>query len=226
MKRSDLKNMDGLIWDMDGVLVDVSKSYREVIRKTAETIFKKPVTMQQVNNIKQIVGMNNDWDATYALIYGIQNPEKIDRDSSAYKKIYSLFQNLYLGTTERARLIDRETLFIDKPTLTKLKGKYRVMAIVTGRPRYEANYILEKFDIKQLFDIVIAMEDTKKGKPDSEPIVKVINQFKLTNTMYIGDSSSDVVAASNAHIPSLYIGSENLGDKQFPDITSLVTFLL
>ena len=34
---------DGLIFDMDGVLVDVSKSYREAIRQTTSYFLKRSI---------------------------------------------------------------------------------------------------------------------------------------------------------------------------------------
>lgn len=226
MRYIDLTQLDGLIWDMDGVLVDVRLSYREAIRQTAEKLLKRSVIEPEVNAVKKIVGMNNDWDATYALVYQINDPNKIDRSSSEYKQIYELFQSVYLGNAENKGLIETEKLFIDKTKLLKLKEKYQKMGIATGRPRNEAEYILKKFNVKDVFDSIVAMEDTEKGKPDPEPIVKVMNELKLKNTLYIGDSSSDVVAAKAAGIPSLYIGADGLGDMQFENINNLMSFLL
>ena len=59
---------DGLIFDMDGVIVDVSRSYREAIRQTAGYFLKRNVLMSEVGEIKNKPGMNNDWDAPYSLI--------------------------------------------------------------------------------------------------------------------------------------------------------------
>jgi HAD superfamily hydrolase (TIGR01548 family) len=63
---------------MDGVLVDVSKSYRQAIQKTVQIYFetclglKKGlgtlVTKQDISLFKSIGGFNNDWDVTSALI--------------------------------------------------------------------------------------------------------------------------------------------------------------
>jgi len=39
------RKYDGLIFDMDGILVDVSKSYRETIRQTAGYFLKRNVLM-------------------------------------------------------------------------------------------------------------------------------------------------------------------------------------
>jgi HAD superfamily phosphatase len=84
-----------LILDMDGVLVDVGDSYREVIRNSVvlylrefigaeinEGEFIKP---RDVARIKQGGGLNNDWELTYAIIDAIlkhyfddKNPDLCD----------------------------------------------------------------------------------------------------------------------------------------------------
>jgi len=67
-----------LIFDMDGVLVDVWSSYREVSRLSvirylqqvigAEELGEDFITLQDIAAIKKTGGLNNDWDLTYAII--------------------------------------------------------------------------------------------------------------------------------------------------------------
>jgi len=67
-----------LIFDMDGVLVDVSRSYRKAIQKTVRIYFEtclgrekghgNLVTQEEISLFKSIGGFNNDWDLTSALI--------------------------------------------------------------------------------------------------------------------------------------------------------------
>ena len=90
--------MDLLIFDMDGVLIDVSKSYRETIRQTVhiylETCLgfqmgkKGPTSEEDITLFKSIGGFNNDWDLTSALllyllsISGLPPSKKKNRFSS------------------------------------------------------------------------------------------------------------------------------------------------
>jgi HAD superfamily hydrolase (TIGR01548 family) len=67
-----------VIFDMDGVLIDVSGSYREVVRRSVLTYLRMvigapvlpdgAVTLGDVDAIKKSGGLNNDWDLTYAII--------------------------------------------------------------------------------------------------------------------------------------------------------------
>ena len=71
-------NIQVIIFDMDGVLVDESASYRHTITQTVETYFvqglgfRKPhrslVDANDVACFKEIGGFNNDWDLTAGLL--------------------------------------------------------------------------------------------------------------------------------------------------------------
>ncbi|MBN2439474.1 MAG: HAD hydrolase-like protein [Deltaproteobacteria bacterium] len=63
-----------VVFDMDGVLIDVSGSYRETVRKAARLFFKgakgfeklpDPLfSLADLAELKQTGGLNNDWDLT------------------------------------------------------------------------------------------------------------------------------------------------------------------
>lgn len=203
---------DGLIFDMDGILVDVSQSYREAIRQTAQYFLKRNVLMTEVEQVKNRIGMNNDWDASYSLI----NESKI-----SFKTVKNYFQKIYLGG-----LIDKEKLLIPKQKLLLLKKKYKKLGIATGRPKKEAEYVIKKNYLDGIFDYIIAMEDVKNSKPSPDSLLVVIKKLGLKQTVYIGDSPSDVLAAEKAKIPSIYIGEQNIGTINFQTILKVIQYLL
>jgi len=210
-------NYDGLLFDMDGVLVDVTKSYRKAIQQTASYFLNRVVSMREVSKIKQRVGMNNDWDATYKLI---------NNSTISYEDVKKVFQSIYWREGNIGGLINRETLLISKEQLIKLKITYKKLGIVTGRPKLEAQFVMERFNLGEIFDILIAKEDTKREKPFPDPIIRAIDLLKLKNTVYIGDSPSDVVAATAAKIPCIYVGKQNMGTIRFEEISQVINYLL
>lgn len=208
---------DGLIFDMDGVLVDVSQSYRQAIRQTAGYFLKRNVLMSEVDLIKNKVGMNNDWDASYVLI----NKPEIN-----YNTVKDYFQKLYLGDRKNIGLIDKEKLLISKQNLQLLKNKYKKLGIATGRPKEEAEYVIKKNNLEKIFDCIVAMEDVVKGKPAPDSILAVIKKLCLKQTVYIGDSPSDVIASEKAQIPSIFVGRQNIGTIRFQTVLQVVQYLL
>jgi len=67
-----------IIFDMDGVIIDVSSSYRDVVRQTTSLFFrparsweKLPQPLFELSDlaaVKQSGGLNNDWDLTCTVI--------------------------------------------------------------------------------------------------------------------------------------------------------------
>lgn len=72
----NLQNYEGLILDVDGVLVDVGNSFRKTIIQTASFFCRRylnpklarKITPALVKKFKLSSGFNNDWELTYALI--------------------------------------------------------------------------------------------------------------------------------------------------------------
>jgi len=212
IKKLLLASIDGIIFDMDGILVDVSKSYREAIRQTAGYFLKRNVLMSEVDDIKNIIGMNNDWDATYSLI---------NKSSINYESVKAYFQKIYLDG-----LINNEKLLISKEKLQLLKNKYKKLAIATGRPKIEAEYAIKKNKLEKIFDCIVALEDVKNCKPYPDSLFAVIKKLSLKQTIYIGDNPSDVQAAEASGIPSIYVGKQNIGTIKFQSVLQVINFLL
>ena len=173
-----------LIFDIDGVLVDVSKSYRFAIKKTVEYFTGKEISLQDVQALKNMGGYNNDWDASEALI-------KLKGKNIGKQEIIGKFQDIY------AELMDNEPWLLDKQLLESLSKRYK-MAVFTGRIREEAEYVLKKNNASKYFDKIIAMEDVMKRKPNPEGILKLMNGSK--KAYYFGDMIDDMRAAASANV--------------------------
>jgi phosphoglycolate phosphatase-like HAD superfamily hydrolase len=67
-----------IVFDMDGVIIDVSDSYRETVRQTVSLFFKSTrcwedlpdplFPLSDLATVKQSGGLNNDWDLTFLVI--------------------------------------------------------------------------------------------------------------------------------------------------------------
>ncbi|MEK6947327.1 MAG: histidinol-phosphate transaminase [Nanoarchaeota archaeon] len=175
-----------LIFDIDGVLVDVSNSYRAAIRKTAEYFTKSSIGFEEIQKYKNKGGLNNDWDMTKAIIEN--KGFKINK-----KIIIKKFQYYYF------KLKNNEKWLLDKKILEILSQRYN-LAILTGRPRKEAIYVLKKNKVIDYFKVVIAMEDISKQKPNPEGLLKVLNKFPNSGAYYFGDTIDDMKTAVSANI--------------------------
>ncbi|NTV22817.1 MAG: histidinol-phosphate transaminase [Nanoarchaeota archaeon] len=191
-KIQKLLNLDTLLFDMDGVLVDVSRSYRVAIKKTAESFMEKSVSFEEIQKYKERGGLNNDWDCTIAIL-------KDNNVSVSKEEVIRRFDKIYLGGE-----IDNEKLIIDIEILERLSNRFR-LGIVTGRPKRDADYTIDKFCLRRFFSTIITLDDVREGKPDPEGILIAKKALKGKNAIYIGDTVDDINAAKSAGIPCIGI---------------------
>jgi HAD superfamily hydrolase (TIGR01548 family) len=182
-----------ILFDMDGVLVDVTSSYRKAIQETVGFFTGKKALLKKIQNLKQRGGYNNDWDLTEAII-------KSKGKNVLKTEIINKFQEFYIGTKGKKGFIENEEWLLSVDLLTQLSKKY-VLGIVTGRPKEEALYVLRKFKVENLFDVVVAMEDypSEKAKPDPYPINLALEKLGNPEAIYVGDSVDDITAAKRAN---------------------------
>ncbi len=137
------------------------------------------------------------------------------------EKISRIFQEVYLGQDlvalsekrnalhwKKRGLIHKERLIFKKPLLEKLKAKGLKFGITTGRPRFEALYVLKKFHIEPLFDAVTTMDDVKKAERQMGCALRKPHPFSLLETakkiglkkrfLYLGDMPDDIFSALRA----------------------------
>ncbi len=179
---------------MDGVLVDVSASYRKAIQETVRFFSEKPALAEEIQLLKEKGGYNNDWDLTQSILRQRgKNPHR--------GEIVQKFQELYLGSDGIRGFIENENWLLPREELATLHASH-CLGIVTGRPRFETKYVLKKFNAENFFDVVVAMEDyaPEKAKPDPTPIRLALDKLGSRKSVYVGDSVDDIAAAKNAGI--------------------------
>lgn len=91
-KIEKIKKLDSIVFDCDGVLIDVSNSYDLAIKKTVDFILKEMtqvnesglVTTKMIEGFKASGGFNDEIDVTYALILAIVAAKKRNQPFSEF----------------------------------------------------------------------------------------------------------------------------------------------
>lgn len=184
---SCLKSKDTIVFDMDGVLIDVSQSYFAAIKYTYNYFTGKNISDTEIHDARKLGGLNNDWDITKYLIdkSGFKFP---------YEKIVEVFQKQYWDDGNGS--INSEDLIINPDILKQLSLKYN-LAVFTGRPDAEAKYTLSKFGIMKYFDKIVTMDDVgvDKQKPNTEGLKQIALSLFTDFLIYFGDTVDDVSCA-------------------------------
>lgn len=181
---------EAMLFDLDGVLVDVSGSYRAAIREAAAT-FGVEVTPEQIGRMKARGNANNDWDVTLRLVtaagVGTTRDAVIERFEAAYQ-----------GTAGKAGLKSTERAIVDRAWLERVRASLR-LGIVTGRPRADAVEALERFGVADLFDAIVCMEDGP-SKPEPDVVRVCMERLGVRRAWMIGDTVDDIRAARGAGV--------------------------
>ena len=141
---------EALLFDLDGVLANVEGSYRRCVLETV-TSFGVSITREELEEAVLAGQANNDW----VLAQRILAERGVD---VSLEEVTRRFQEVYLGTAEAPGLRESESLLVDRGLLERLAGRLP-LGIVTGRPRDEATWFLEKVGVSDLFGAVVCMED-------------------------------------------------------------------
>jgi len=184
-----------LLLDMDGVLAEVSKSYRACILKTCHEYGASSVTSDTIAEWKVKGGCNNDWVLSLDLINADPNGTK----NLTLSQITYSFESYYQGLGNTPGLCELETLIPLKTTLEELRRRCGAnsMAIVTGRPRSDCAKFLKLHGINHLFDVSVCMEDGPP-KPDPFPVARACELLKVRPSkavIMVGDTPDDISAA-------------------------------
>jgi len=200
--------MKALLFDMDGVLVDVSCSYRLAIKKTIEIFLGRMIELDLIQEYKNRGGFNNDWDLTEKILkdYG----EIIEKET-----VIRAFQDIYLGKNYDG-LIQNEKWLLERKILDEMVKSFQ-LGIVTGRPNREACYTLSRFGVKNRFSVLVTMDDVPvdRSKPDSFGIQLAMREMRSKKTYYFGDNVDDMEAAQRANVVPIGVVIEAWGyEKQ------------
>jgi HAD superfamily phosphatase len=201
---------DLLIFDMDGVLVDVNESYRATIQATVKHFTGHQPSHEEIQDWKNRGGWNDDWKLSTHLIqeYGGSTP---------HPEVVDYFQKIFQGERSDG-LILREQWLAAEGLFDRL-GERHHLAVFTGRLRWEANVTLDRF-MPNRFHPVIGADDVALSKPNPEGIHKICASLEHGKCWYIGDTVDDARASSTARVP--FIGIASKSNPRYNDLVRLL----
>ena len=187
-----------IVFDMDGVLTEVSESYREAIVQTVEHFTGQRISRDLIQQYKNQGGWNNDWALS----------KKVASDLGvevAYEEVVERFNERFLGKNGDG-LIRRETWFPEDGLLERLRARHE-LAIFTGRLRYEADISLKRFAPECRFDPMICADDVAVGKPAPDGLLMILQSRPGVKMTYVGDTVDDARSARAAKVPFIGIAA-------------------
>jgi HAD superfamily phosphatase len=184
-----------IIFDVDGVLVDVRGSFHKSILDTVHFFTGKHPEYAEIHRWKNRSGYNDDWRLTTDWIASLG-------PAVPYEVVKARFQKFYWGTKAKPGNVARERWLITHKRLDRWSQRAE-LALFTGRTRQELHYTLHGTDAKKIFRRSVTMDDVKKGKPHPEGLRLLLNGIPRQEALYLGDNIDDALSAQRAGVPFL-----------------------
>lgn len=171
--------------DWEGTLVDFQWNLDEAVAETVDRL-------QEKNAPESFAGM--DYAAIYNTVEKRETGWGYD-DGSLLSLVDEIYDRYDLDAASRWQL--SEGLEVTLAALRNYK-----LALVTNVGRKGIEVMLDKYDLGNLFGLVLTRNEVRCLKPHPGGIVKAMEWAGVTKdeTLHVGDSLSDVFAARNAGV--------------------------
>jgi HAD superfamily phosphatase len=189
---------DVIVFDMDGVLVEVTQSYWETIRETVRHFTGADVSNDTIQDFKSAGGWNNDWQLSHRLIgdSGKDVP---------YAEVVDRFNLIFFGAHGDGLI--RKERWMPKDGFLEGLAKRATLAIFTGRVQYEVDATLGRYAPHIRFDPLVTDECVTNPKPAPDGLKIIQQQHPGKRIWYLGDTVDDACSARDAGVPFIGVAT-------------------
>lgn len=199
-----MKKKTGIIFDLDGTLLDTEK----LIMESFYHVFKKYKPNYTLSTEELLSFLGPPLEISLKRYF----------DNCLVEEIISYYREFNYANHELYVTIYPTVI----ETLEWLKKEQYPLAIVTTKYSKAVNIGLEQFDMHTYFDAIIAIDNVQKTKPNPEGILKAMEQLHVSDAIMVGDNVSDIQAGKNAGIRTVAVKWASKGydamEKLKPDL--------
>ncbi len=196
-----LARLEILIFDVDGVLVDVRETFWRSALQTVRQLTGKRATWAELYKWKSKSGNNDDWNMISNWVTALGMPLKYEEARTAFEKFYWDFEG-------RPGNVHKEKILVTPAQIERWSRRYE-LNLFTGRTRQEYSYTFERWSGTPHFRNVVTMDDVKRKKPFPDGLLKILGERDPQTALYLGDNIDDALAAKAARVPFMAILPRN-----------------
>ena len=187
-----------LIFDMDGVLVDPTNSYRATTIETVAHFSGRRVNLEAIVAMKNRGGYNDDCLLAVDMLreFGVE---------VGYDELREHFHDVFWGADDDG-FVYRESWLVEDGVLNRLAATHR-LAVYTGRPTRAARFALGRFAEEIRFDPIVTSDLIENQKPAPDGLLHALNAVPECEAIYVGDNIDDGRCARAAGIPFVGIAA-------------------
>lgn len=194
-----MASIKGLVFDLDGTIIDNYDDYMEGMLRRVGKDLGRDLGLKHARELWYSINKESRDEVIEG--WGI-NPDKFWTAFNKYEDIGEKLQSTYLH---------------DDTAI--LKGMKMPKGIVTHTSYDHTDKLLKKVGMREYFHPIIACTEETGYKPSPLPIIYCVVDMKLKpeEVAYVGDTLSDMLAARNACVKSIYINRCDRPIRMEPD---------
>ena len=183
-----MTGFEPILFDLDGTVIDSVALIRESHRHAVRTV------------------LGEEWEDA-RLVANVGRPlleQMAVFDADRAQELYDVYREWNHANTS-ALLLAYEGV---EAALRELKAEGRRLGIVTSKSHDAVDLAWEVLPaLRELFDVVIAAEDTERHKPDAAPLLEALRRLGAgpEGACYVGDAPFDIVAGKAARITTVAV---------------------
>jgi beta-phosphoglucomutase len=192
-----MENKKGIIFDMDGVLVDAMPFHCKAIQRAAKQEVNIDVEERDVYLLEGMPGEDMVKELLRHKRYtgNIEEPSNGDSEKldSIAHRIHETKKKIFQQINASAPINGAREL------VSSIQCK---KALVSGAAKQEVDSIINKYFGKDAFDVVVSGEDLEEGKPSPDPFRTALVKMGLreSEAIVVENAPLGVKAANNARI--------------------------
>jgi phosphoglycolate phosphatase len=194
------------IFDLDGTIADFNLDYKSVRAEVRGFLIKKGVPASILSTNESIFEMLKKAD-----IFLKNNSKSTNAFEEVREEVLVIAERYELEAAKDTSLLPGVT-----ETLKTLRKKNLKTALFTINSEKSANYILKRFRIGNLFDVVIPRSSVRYVKPNPEHLETVLKALMISpdEAIVVGDGSSDMRCARELKVIAVGLPSGVSSEKE------------
>ena len=189
--------VNAVLFDLDGTLIDTAADFVRIIGKMSD---------------------ENNWQAPD------QSAIREQVSAGASAMVQLMLRHNEQTAVSQAQLLEFRQQFLDDyeadicvdsclfeqldEVLVFLESKQVPWGIVTNKPRYLAEQLLEKMNLYERCTVLVCPDDVARTKPDPEPMYLALEKLAIprggaASVLYVGDHIRDIEAGKAAGMPTI-----------------------
>ena len=208
----------GIIFDLDGTLIDSAPDIAAAVNKVIATLGREPLSVAYVDGF---IG-----EGARSMLRRIFADLGIETSAEDLERHLADYLNHY-----QAGPVARTQFYADvEGDLRRLKAAGIRLGICTNKPHDLTRIVLDGLGVSGLFDAVRGADAVERRKPDQAHLMAVVDAMELAreDIYYVGDTEIDRACAHAAGIAFFIVdwgGGVHLADRGDTRITRLTDLL-